>query len=329
MQTPLMWRELLGKIIDDPQERQRIADELGISPFTINRWIHGTSIPREQNLRRLLSALPEHRDVLLELLAIDFPTLSFMASEEPFTETTDEIPPVFYGRALNAYTTTPSAQRFWTMSSLILQQAIEQLDPNEVGMAITIVQCMSPAEDGKVHSLRVSTGSGTPPWSASLDQHAIFLGAESLAGRVVSDCRSIVIQNRHEQGAAFAAHWLEFEESAAAYPIMRAGSIAGSLVISCRQREYLLPFRCKLMQSYAQLLSLVFEPHEFYPSERIDLRVMPFYRMQASYLSTFRQRVSAIMIDHARQKQPLTMLEAEQRAWKQLEEELIHLPMQK
>lgn len=326
MQQPRTWRELLGSITDDLQERQRIANELGVNPFTLNRWVNGTSIPREQNLKRLLSALPAHRATLLELLATDFPNLAILANGEPFIETTDEIPSTFYARVLNAYTTTPTAQRFWTMSSLILQQAVEQLDPNEVGLAITIVQCMPPAADGRVRSLRLSTGNGTPPWRASMDQHALFLGAESLSGRVVTDCRSIVVQNRQEEGAAYAAHWVDQEESAAAYPIMRAGFIAGSLVISCRQPGYFLPFRCKLMQSYAQLVTLIFDPQEFYPPEKIDLRVMPFYRMQASYLSTFRQRVSTLMIEHARQKQPLTVLEAERQAWKQLEEELIHFP---
>jgi len=48
-----LWRELLGHIIEDPQERQRIAQELGISPITLSRWVKSDSMkPRPHNLQR-------------------------------------------------------------------------------------------------------------------------------------------------------------------------------------------------------------------------------------------------------------------------------------
>ncbi len=40
------WRELLGRIIADPQEKQPIVNELSINPITLNRWIKGEVISR-------------------------------------------------------------------------------------------------------------------------------------------------------------------------------------------------------------------------------------------------------------------------------------------
>jgi transcriptional regulator with XRE-family HTH domain len=325
MQKSLTWRELLGQVISDLQERQRIANELGVTPVTLTRWVKGDSNPREQSLHRLLHALPTHHAVLLELITAEFPSFS-VTGNDPRAEISDEIPPAFYSRALNAYATTPDPQRFWSISNLVLQQALGQLDPNQVGMAITLVQCMPPAKDGKVRSLRERIGRGTPPWNTNLEQQAIFLGAESLAGYTVTHCRPIVIQNRRQQEGLYPAHWVEWEESAASIPLMRAGKVAGSLLFSCAQPDYFLPARYKLTQNYAQLISLVFESHEFYDPRDIDLRVMPHYCIQERYLSSFRQRVSTLMIEAARNKRPLTIIEAEQLAWQQLEQELMQLP---
>src|SRR5258708_22226343 len=69
------WRELLGRIIADPQEKQRVVNELGINPITLVRWVKGEVIPRDENLRRLLEVLPAHREALAQLLMEAFPTL--------------------------------------------------------------------------------------------------------------------------------------------------------------------------------------------------------------------------------------------------------------
>ena len=68
------WREFLGKSIVDPHERQRIANELGVSTVTLTRWSNGISNPRPQNLRHLLRALPQHRTTLAELFMKSFLT---------------------------------------------------------------------------------------------------------------------------------------------------------------------------------------------------------------------------------------------------------------
>ena len=51
MTLPNDWRELLGSIISETSERERIANEIGVHTGTLMRWVNGDSMPRQQNLR--------------------------------------------------------------------------------------------------------------------------------------------------------------------------------------------------------------------------------------------------------------------------------------
>jgi transcriptional regulator with XRE-family HTH domain len=320
------WRSVLGKIISDIQERQRIANELGISPVTLSRWVSKISDPRPQNIRRLLSALPHYRRALLESILQEFPDFVPITTEQMQDEKLDVIPSAFYARVLNAYTTTPKMQRSWSVTKLILQQALAQLDPEQVGMAVTVVQCVPPAKGGLVHSLRERTGYGTPPWHMNLEPYIIFLGAESLAGYAVGSCQPRIIQNQEEYHGLLPAHWVKWEQSAAAYPILRTGHVAGCLLVSCTEPNYFLPFRSKLIQEYANLLALMFDPGEYYALEQIQLAAMPYYRVQDPYIAGFRKQVSHMLTQQMREGQSISLAEAERLVWWQLEEQLILLP---
>src|SRR5579863_1060586 len=152
MQGPQTWRELLGTILQEPRERAHIAAELGVHPLTLTRWVNGESSPRSQNLQALLRALPQYRTLLLELIPKEFGhTLDEVTIKE---DTQQEIPSVFYGRIFHAHAELPDPMRSWSIFDLILQQALQQLDPNRVGMEITVMRCMPPVQGQKVQSLR-------------------------------------------------------------------------------------------------------------------------------------------------------------------------------
>ena len=151
MDQPDSWRTLLGNRINrDFTERQRLAAALGINPATLTRWANGTTNPRLPNLRQLLLALPDSESSLYrELIAQEFPEFA-----EPLTEPdadagkvsaeTITIPVEFYERVISTYAMTPTQRRFWAISTLVLQQMLAKLDPNLVGMSITIARCMPP-----------------------------------------------------------------------------------------------------------------------------------------------------------------------------------------
>jgi hypothetical protein len=317
------WRELLERIIQDTQERQRIAHELGVTAITLSRWAHNATNPRMQSLHHLLEILPQYRHQLRPLILAEFPELANTAIEDFQEEAEAFIPSAFYARIFDAYTTTPILQRFWTISNLILQQALEQLDPHQLGMAIIIAQCMPPWDDQKIYSLRERAGHGTRPWSMNLEQYAIFLGAESLAGNIVMTSRPKALQNRNSYQGIIPAHWVEREESAAGYPLLRSSNIAGCLLVSSTQADYFTTQRMQLIQSYAELLAFVLEPHEFYDIAQITLRTMPHSTEQRKKLATFRKRVAALIAQSLRDKVPMNLALAEQVIWQQIEKELL------
>jgi transcriptional regulator with XRE-family HTH domain len=317
------WRELLERIIQDTQEKQRIARELGVSIVTLTRWTHNVTNPRMSSLHSLLEILPQYRNQLRPLILNEFPDFMNATVDDIQDEAEPFIPSTFYSRVFDAYTTTPLLQRFWTISNLILQQALEQLDPHQSGMAIIIVQCMPPWDDQKIYSLRERAGHGTRPWSMNLEQHAIFLGEESLAGNIVSTIHPQTLQSRHTYPGIISAHWVEWEESTAGYPLLRASKIAGCLLASSTQPNFFTAHRIQLIQYYAELLAFVLEPCEFYDSTQITLRPMPDSIDQRKKLARFRMRVADLIAQSVRDKIPMNLTQAEQIIWRQIERELL------
>ncbi len=322
MQKPTSWCDILRKVIEDPSIRQQLADRLGVSPVTLTRWAKQEVKPRLNNLHNLVIALPDYRDQLLPLLEEAFPNFSVTALQQATAPDYSSIPASFYERVMHTVVHTPRSLLFSLLCDLILEQALKQLDPNRLGMAIVLVCCMPPAQGQKVRSLREVLGRGTPPWKEHLEQQAMLLGIESLAGHVVISGHLEVNQFWHvSSGIApgYRSHW---EESAAAAPLLRSGEVAGSLLVSSTQPDYFSALRCTLIEQYAELLTLAFDPHEFYKPEHIELLPLPAYDVQLPMLSKFRQRVITKLTQTARDGAPIHLLEAEQMVWQEIEADL-------
>ncbi|HLI09644.1 MAG TPA: hypothetical protein VKV40_23985 [Ktedonobacteraceae bacterium] len=324
MQQAKTWRELLNYILSDSRERQRLAEDLGIRLITLNRWISGETKPRPQNMQHLLNALPQYRDQFLDLLRFERGFEDLTSFED---ESAKEIPSAFYLRVLNARASSVESLRFWSVGNLILQQAISQLDPDRLGMSVVVVRCMPPQPGNtKVRSLRESIGVGTPPWPNDLEQQALFLGAESLAGYAVSLCHPAANQDVASDNTFVPTTPGEYEKSALAHPILYAGRVAGCLLVSSVEVNYFLSqTRATLVQHYADLLALAFEPQDFYSPQNIELHVMPPHPIQRKHFANYRQRVARTMIQAAQRHQPVNNNEAEQIVWRELEEELLLL----
>ena len=89
MDETQQWRELLGSILYDPKEKQRIASELRLNPITLSRWVSGDAIPRPYNLQLLLKTLPRYRASLLEVMPAAWK--SALNSAPPVDESPGEI----------------------------------------------------------------------------------------------------------------------------------------------------------------------------------------------------------------------------------------------
>lgn len=322
MQKTQTWRGLLGELIKNPYQRQRIADTLNVTHVTINRWVQHESKPRPQTLRRLLLIFPEHRQSFLELIEKEFPgfTLAHVDEEQP--DKPFSIPSAFYKRVIHTLTALPRTLRFPAISDLILQQALEQLDPQKQGMAIIVACCMPPAA-GKIRSLHERAGRGTPPWKYDLEQQGILLGAESLAGYVLSAGHLDVNQSLtvpFNRGAGYGAQW---EESAVAAPILHLGKVAGSLLASSTQPGYFSTALCALIESYAELFVLAFDPEEFYELPQVELALLPPREEQLPYFAGFAQRVAQVMAKTRNNGHATNIVEAQQIVWQHIEQKLL------
>lgn len=327
MEETQTWRDLLGKIISDPYERQKIADMAGINPVTLIRWANGKSNPRPDNLRPLLDVLPQHRQELGELIAHEFPHF-FSQIRETDEVLATTIPSAFYARVLQAYTNSPPILRTSAVGTLILQQLESQLNPQgRSGITIGIAQCVPPIQGHKIRSLRITFHRSTMATEQLLEHQTLFLGVESQAGYALNAGHPSIMQNEADILRMFPAHHFVLEKSAVAYPILLSNHAAGSLYISSTQADYFSQPYLELISSYVDLMVLSFEHNDFYNLSEIELSIMPSQSVQQSRLSTFQKRVKQKMLVAIQERQSLTRPQAERIVWQELEEELLLLAL--
>jgi hypothetical protein len=323
-QEPQTWRQLLGSL--NGEEKRKIIAELGIQGKTLERWIRGyTELPRPRSLRHLVALLPPQKRARFLVLAQQDPHFGKYAEEILLPGVKKGILSGFYAYVLEANVLTPSALRFSTICQLVLIQAVRQLDPNRIGLSLTILKCTPPSPGGKVRTLSQQFSLGNPPWNHMIEQKSFFLGAESITGQAVMACSPFVIQNirnRDEPGIQ-SIHLDEYIMSAAALPLQRDGHVAGCLLVVSTQPNFFIPSRFALIEQYGHLLMVAFHDDEFYERQQIDLQFVPSLGEQRAYLAHLRNRISTLMKQASLAGQSKTWLEADREVRQQLESELL------
>jgi transcriptional regulator with XRE-family HTH domain len=319
---PPSWLTVLQDIVRTTAERQRLATALGVTNMTLTRWASGESRPQKSHVIRLVQVVhPQQRQELLEGLEKDFPELQSWLNEDNSSLIRSE----FFAEVLTIRTTTTENLLFWRISEAILKQVLAQLDPNNLGMAVKLVQCMPPSpQSGKVRSLRERVGKGTPPWTSDPEHDVLFLGLESLSGYAV-EARHIASIDDLRQHKSTPAYRDINEISAAAHPIRLEGKIAGCLLVSSTQAGYFTQQKLSLLAAYSDLFALAFSRKEFYPPDIIELRALPRPQEQRPIIAQFRTRVMAKSQQAIYQRQQLSNTEIELQTWQEIEEELLNL----
>ena len=139
-------------------------------------------MPCTENLLSLARALPPpevqsaEQKALVESLIKDFPSIAVSPRQESQGSASVHIPAVIYAQNIDTLVSKSPGQTLWSASDGIMQLALRQLDPNEVGIAITIATCMPPSGAHIVRSLHHYAGRGTSPWKIYLDLEPPFLG---------------------------------------------------------------------------------------------------------------------------------------------------------
>ncbi len=323
MQEPVTWQELLRQLIVHPQVRARLAAAIHVRPITLQRWVERGTRPRVENIRLLIKNVPkETYPLFIRLLVVDFPELlQDQLSEE---RSLQGIPAEFYARALSNLALTPASIYRQSMQDLILQQALQHLDPDQQGLSITLALCVPPRFGRKVRSLREVGGLATPPWPRNLAGRSMFLGSESLVGYAVTHAHSYVINSRDET-SLFAVQWTEHEESAAVFPIFFRARIVGGLIVSSAHKHFFTPPRLAVIEDYAHLAACIFEPEESFDFSEIELGIMPPHASQYPYFADYNQRVSRKLLEANATGEQITAQQARELVWQDLEDVLLQV----
>src|SRR5258708_9417375 len=271
------WQDMLAKLIKTPQEKRRLAQDSELTIITLERWAEKKSEPREYNLRQLVRAMRlEHAPLFLQLIQQAYPDFRLEGAEDG--KIVPEISSELYAQVLQLYAKTPPALARQRLMDVVLRNAIEQLDPNRIGMVIGLVCCVPPRPGQKVRALRQIGGIGNPPWDRDQERNTLFLGFESRAGEAVTQCHAVEVKSREDTSSL--VHWTPNEHSAVACPILRQAKIAGALVASSKQPYYFTPEHTALFVLFARLSVLMFEADEFYDPNEIMLERMPDFNRQ-------------------------------------------------
>jgi len=304
---------LLGFLIkNDRSEILRIAREIGVSDNTVYRWLNGAAEPRHSHLMRLLEVLPRYG-----------PHLSQSGEPQTYAGRSANNQPgrwdvqkEIYRRVMElAATTVDDASRRWHIIETIFEYALLHLDPDRQGMALTYARLMPPRADGTIHSLYEAEMRGQAPWPFALDFKA-YLGSTTLAGAAAMLQRvrtwSVKDDTRIPVGLD------ENERSSCAAPVMRGGRLAGVLIVSSAQEDFVRnPAVPRTVGDYAHLLAAGLMDSDFYPTSLIRLVPMPELDWQRDRIArSYLNRV----VEYAR-KQCLSFAEAEQKVLQDLEEE--------
>lgn len=347
------WRSVLRELIEDPAEKNRIAKEMHIAPVTLTRWTTSEVAPRLYFLAPLVQAVPEKdrmrlrtlieqeypgfseevalpvrpaSEVALQSVSPQATTLQTRTEELQTLSAVPDAPPQdLYTHVLTVCAATRAHERFWQLCSLILPHALRQLNGQRVGMFLSVACCLPCPTYNEIHSLREAISIGTPPWNSDLQEKQFLLGAESLAGYVVSSRHRVVIQNTQRDQSFLPGIPRDKEQSIAIFPILQADAVAGALICICAQANYFCQHLQLLLQHYANLLTLTFSPEQFYPPQQIALRFIPSIEVQQEYFTHFRTRIAQKVMQAAKDGQQISSFEAEQMVRQQLAEELASL----
>jgi hypothetical protein len=286
------WRVELGKVIRVPAEKERIARALGVSEITLWRWTNTNTEPRASSLKMLPGVVSTQQQARLAKLirdAYDPSSATDPARNDVFRKV---IPPEFTARVLAVQARTSGPIWASAISNLVLREAIDHLDGDHLGMEITIVQCTPPVAEGvPVRSLFERIGVGTPPWKKGVGRRFLFLGAESLCGYVVETGDPQIIQNLEQEQGPLPVRLATHEKSAAAYPLLKRGRIAGCFLVSSSQRDFFTPECTDLVEQYANMAALAYYDDQFYRPKEIRLEMLPPTSVQNPHMTSFLQRV--------------------------------------
>lgn len=323
MEEQRTWRELLGQLLKQHQEKERVAKAVGVSTVTLSRWVRNESAPRPYHLQALFKAFPEQQVQFATLFAQEFD--EEMLKIGAMSDIVQELPSAFYTQILSTIAHTPTPLRFWSVCTSVIQQCLRLCDPYHAGMAVLVAGCtISSSPDAPIRSLHGYVGQGTGRWEGDLRQKAVYLlGAESLCGHAVATGRLVAVDDYEQVERLPIGIPIEGVQSAVAVPLLREERIGGVLYLFSTQPHAFSSAHMAIIQQCADLVALAFESEAFFAPEHINLAWLPEQYQQQPHFATFQQQVAHVLYEARLRQESMTYDGAEQRVWQQIEERLI------
>jgi|GEM_PF-2557486 len=323
MNDTACWRDVLATLIKERRAREQLAQQIGVNPVTLARWIQEGSHPRPESLGRLLNAVPAaYADPLRTSIAQEFPTLAPSLSHST-KEPASELPSSFYRQLFKLLADYCVPTPHIAITDFVLTELIKLMKVEEEGLILVMLQCLAPRQPPFVRSLVTTCRAATSNWPREMLQDIAFFGAESLSGYVVSRGHGNVVPDYEHLEPLLPLSRVDPLRTVAVYPIRRGGKTAGSLAAASILPHTLTPERQHLLEQATDALSVAFTEQDFYATEYIRLAVMPTYEEQRPLLANFRERVTQLSMQLRRQGQTLYIHEAETQVYQQLERELM------
>jgi transcriptional regulator with XRE-family HTH domain len=308
------WRELLEVLLEDPYALEKVTKLLHISQNTLMQWIHSKTNPNFRILQQILDAFPDDYDALLELIQREFP--DFVPERSADSEAPREILAPFHKRLSETLRESLPTLRLWSTCQLVLQQAMQQLDPYRTGMIMAIMKCTSPSPGEKVRSLHGYLGLGSSIWTGNWYQQPLLFGSDSLSGYTATVGKIQVIQDLQSDLQGISFYNVDDMRSILVIPILSSDKCAGSLYVASTYPDYFRSRRLELVQQYVECLVRAFNQEEFYSPEQMQLSLIP-YQTQISYFNQMQQYAQNMT------RKVIIKTQCKQSRWEYTEDEII------
>ncbi|HTI15327.1 MAG TPA: GAF domain-containing protein [Dictyobacter sp.] len=281
------WRLLLKYWKDSASQEQidALLEEVGpttrsANQRTLNRWIKG---PDKPDSRRKVLMLEKHIPEMSAALRKAFPHYYEVAQDVILRSVAP-----FYARVHRARARTEKSFMLRTITRLVLSNMVDQLDPEQHGFIAILGQLQKaerpdegqedvvPENAGKAERLILHAWSayGTGVWFEYPIQHSFTAAPTSLCALAAKTGEEAFYPRDRDQlyCSPLVVH-VGRMESAAAYPVLRSGRIAGIIFLASVQPKFFDSKRKAIIEHYAMMQHEAFEDNDFYAMSDIELKI--------------------------------------------------------
>ena len=250
--SDLSWREALKELCDSPQKKQEIAEKVGSSVRTIDRWISGETVPQRQESIRNLAALSDELD---DLLHEQWPE-AFETRTARVPLPIERVPEEFMRRVLHSYAHTARKAQRWTIYRLVCSQMLAHLDPERAGLMIVYVR-------HQMETLRLFERAGSSIWATR--QVIEESCSEPWIVQAVSDSHPLFVQSLSDASLPPPSCFANADriQSVGFFPLYRSGCAGGGIIVVSATADFFTPRRQFLLEEYCHLLALAFRDTDF------------------------------------------------------------------